>query len=282
MEKVCLNKQAVASNFSKAAANYDDFAFIQREIGDRLFERLELMRISPDLIVDVGCGTGNYTRKLKERFKKSKVYGVDIAEGMILQAERFQGWFDKVKYQVADMDELPFEDQSVDLLFSNLALQWSENLDKTFQEFARVIKPSGLILFTTLGPDTLTELKQAWHSVDDKNHVNDFIDMHDIGDVMIRSGIAQPVMDMEKLTFTYESVKAVVQDLKGIGAQNVNQDRHSGLMSKGKWQSMIDCYRNNFSQNNLFPATYEAIYGHGWGAKAKNHSSSDTFKISIS
>lgn len=281
MSSTSIDKQAIAESFSKAASHYDDFAFIQREIGERLFERLSYMKLSPQHILDVGCGTGYFTRALKKKYAKAKVSGVDIAEGMIQVAVNSNGWFNKCHYQCADMDALPFDDNSIDLLFSNLAIQWSSDTQQTFAEFSRVIKPGGLIIFTTLGPDTLIELKQAWQAVDRGVHVNEFIDMHDVGDDMMRAGISQPVMDMEKLVFKYDTVRAIFQDLKGIGAHNINQGRPGGLMSKGKWQAMLSHYQTFQSDDQQFPATYEVIYGHGWGQETKTEKTGDVYKVSL-
>lgn len=286
-----INKQNVAKSFSKAAADYDKFAFIQREIGDRLFDRLSLMTLQPKIILDVGCGTGHYTRALKKHYRKAQVHGVDIAPGMIELADDKNGWLKNIgikqcHYHCSDMNQLPFDDASVDLLFSNLALQWSDDLQATFAEFARVLKPEGLIIFSTLGPDTLIELKKAWQAADQSTHVNQFIDMHIIGDELIKAGVADPVMDMEKLTFTYSSVADVFKDLKGIGAHNMNAGRHTGLMSKGKWQAMLNAYNKFKNEQDLFPATYETIFGHGWGNQFKSISAnqsgaSDVYKVSL-
>ncbi len=267
------SKQEVAASFSRAAEHYDQFAVTQREIGDRLFERLDLMAITPLVIVDVGCGTGHYTRKLKQKYASAKVIGVDIAQGMIEKAMAQNSWLTKLglkqgcDYQCSDMDRLPFEDNSVDLLFSNLAVQWSLNPVETFGEFSRVLKPGGLLIFSTLGPDTLKELRQAWQQVDDCVHVNEFIDMHDLGDDLLRAGISNPVMDMEKIVFQYQTLKGLFKDLKGIGAHNMNQGRPIGLMSKGAWLAMTKAYQSFCDDEQQFPVTYEALFGHGWGSE---------------
>jgi len=277
-----IDKHQIAANFSKAASTYDEYAFVQREIGDRLFERLDLMKIKPECIVDIGCGTGWFTRKLKKRFSRARVCGVDIAPGMLTQAKNHNGWFGKCQYELADMDRLPFSDQSVDLLFSNLSLQWSLDLKKTMTEFSRVLKPSGLLLFSTLGPDTLQELKLAFSRVDQRQHVNDFLDMHHVGDAMLSSGLYQPVMDREALTFEYETVKGILKDLKGIGANSLNGGRSTGLMSKGQWQSLVKAYDAIKASQSSYPVTYEALFGHAWGAQASAAVASDTYPISLS
>jgi malonyl-CoA O-methyltransferase len=265
-------KHQVAQSFSKAAKQYDQYAVTQREIGDRLFERLELMAIAPKRVLDVGCGTGHYTRQLKRKYSSAKVMGLDLARGMIEQAKANNDWLTQwglkqgCEYICGDMDHLPFEDNSLDLIFSNLALQWSLNPAETFAEWSRVLKPGGLLIFSTLGPDTLKELRSAWQQVDDRVHVNPFIDMHDLGDDLLRAGIQNPVMDMEKIVFHYQTLKGLFHDLKGIGAHNMNAGRPRGLMSKGTWQAMVQAYQH-FCVDQQYPVTYEAIYGHGWGSE---------------
>jgi malonyl-CoA O-methyltransferase len=282
-------KQQVAQSFSKAAARYDEFAATQREIGDRLFERLELMAIQPQQIIDVGCGTGYYSRKLQQKYPAAQVIGIDIAPEMVKQARAKNHWLTKLglkqgcQYLCADMDQLPLSDNSVDLIFSNLALQWSLNPATTFAEFSRVLKPGGLLIFSTLGPDTLMELRRAWQQVDDRVHVNEFIDMHDLGDDLMRCGIQNPVMDMEKIVFHYQSLKGIFGDLKGIGAHNINHGRPRTLMSKGTWQAMTRAYQQFCVEQN-YPVTYEAIYGHGWGSDFTPANQTDTdnlYRVSL-
>ncbi|RTL01005.1 MAG: malonyl-[acyl-carrier protein] O-methyltransferase BioC, partial [Neisseriaceae bacterium] len=140
--------------------------------------------------------------------------------------------------------------------------------DKAFTELARVLRPDGLLMFSTLGPDTLKELRQAFSGADGYAHVNRFIDMHDIGDALVHNGFAEPVMDMEYITLTYESVKAVMLDLKAIGAQQVLDGRNPGLMGKSRWQKVLDNYER-LRQAGRLPATYEIVYGHAWKPQPK-------------
>ncbi|MCO7225697.1 malonyl-ACP O-methyltransferase BioC [Pleionea sp. CnH1-48] len=259
-----VDKQKVAASFSKAAKHYDNFAFLQNEVGERLFERLSLMNIKPQRIADLGCGTGVFTRKLKKQYSKAQVTGVDIAEGMIEQAKKKNGLFSRCEYICADLDELPFADNSIDLLFSNLAIQWVPDLSATFRELNRVLKPQGLVLFSTLGPDTLKELRHAWQQVDSYTHVNDFIDMHDVGDAMLSAKLQDPVVDMEEIQLTYQTVTGLMKDLRGIGAHNMNEGSQRGLMGKSHWQAMVSHYEALRNEQGVLPATYEVIYGHGW------------------
>jgi len=166
-------------------------------------------------------------------------------------------------------------------------LQWCDDLDSVFSEFRRVLRQDGLLMFTTFGPDTLKELKQAWQMTDtDYDHVNNFIDMHDIGDALIRAGFGQPVMDMEIFTLTYDKAIGVLRDLKAIGATNANKQRNTGLMGKQRFAQMLNAYdelRNPV--DNKVPATYEVVHGHAWAAqemiKGPNRDKSGHIEISL-
>ena len=189
---------------------------------------------------------------------------------MLLEAKKKQGWWQRLRQPVklitGDAESLPLADASVDLLFSNLAVQWCLDLDQTFREFKRVLKPGGLLMFTTFGPDTLKELRSCWSQVDGYTHVNNFIDMHDIGDALIRSSFAEPVMDMELLTMTYSDVPGLMRDLKSVGAHNVTRGRSRKLTGKGRLQQVIDAYEQ-FRSDGVLPASYEVVYGHAWIAE---------------
>ncbi len=270
-----LDKRQVRHAFERAAAGYDQSAVLQREVSNRMFERLELIKYMPGRILDAGSGTGYGSRKLVERYPDSLLLAVDIALGM-LQQSRFQAeqqgsglrfWpFRKkssVRYACVDIEQLPFKDESIDMVWSNLTLQWCNDLERTFREMNRVLTTDGLFMFSTLGPDTLKELRHAFAQVDQYAHVNRFIDMHDIGDLLVHSRFATPVMDMEYITLTYDDMRSVMCDLKAIGAHTVAQGRHSGLTGKTKWQKVIAHY-DTMRTNGKLPATFEVVYGHAW------------------
>ncbi|MCB1948336.1 malonyl-ACP O-methyltransferase BioC [Nitrosomonas sp.] len=271
MNHFSLNKRLLRNAFERAAQNYDRSAVLQREVGDRMIARLDYINYAPDTILDAGCGTGYCTRKLSARYESSRMIAMDIAQAMLLQARPVKnGWrhywpFNRRQeyYVCADIERLPFCEDSVEMVWSNLALQWCNDLDMTFREMNRVLKPDGLLMFSTFGPDTLQELRQAFSQVDNYIHVNQFIDMHDIGDMLVRNRFATPVMDMEHITLTYEDVISVMRDLKAIGAHNVAQGRLQGLMGKTKWHKVVESYEAMRIDGKL-PATYEVIYGHAW------------------
>lgn len=263
-QEFALDKRAVAASFSKAAAQYDACALLQQEVGRRLLERLDYVKLEPALVVDLGCGTGALIRELEKRYKKARLIGVDLAPGMVEFAKKQCGWFSRQEFMVGDAEALPFTDGSVDLIFSSLAIQWCADLDRVFSEAKRVLKPGGLFMFTTLGPDTLKELRAAWRAVDGYTHVNAFMDMHDLGDGLVRAKLADPVMDVEHLTLTYGDVRDLMRDLKGIGAHNLNAGRNHGLTGRARLNALTAAYEP-FRRDGHLPATYEVVYGHAWG-----------------
>lgn len=259
-----LDRAAMRRSFDRAAADYDAAAVLQAEVRSRLLSRLEWVRLDPSVVVDVGCGTGHATRALKDRYPRSRVIALDLSEGMLARARGRQSWRRRLHPVCGDAMRLPIADASVDLLFSSLTLQWCPDLDTAFGEFRRVLRPSGLLTFTTFGPDTLTELREAWAAVDELPHVNPFTDMHDLGDGLVRAGLAEPVMDVERLTLTYRDVFALMHELKAIGAHNVNAGRGRGMTGRGRLRAMQSAYERH-RRDGLLPATYEVVFGQAWG-----------------
>jgi malonyl-CoA O-methyltransferase len=245
----------IRNAFNSAASNYNDNAFLQNEIASRLAEKLKVISIKPQTIIDLGSGTGLLSNKTAEIFPNANLICVDFAQQSLLKNSQ------NLKV-CANAYELPFSSNSVDFIVSNLMMQWCSDLKALFNECFRVLKPEGLILFTTFGPDTLKELKRSWSAVDNSTHVNNFIDMHDIGDQMLQSGFQSPIMEMENITLTYEKVLDLMHDLKSIGAQNVG-NRSKALTGKTKFKKMIEMYESYRTDGKL-PATYEVIYGHAW------------------
>ena len=250
----------VRKTFNSASEKYNENAFLQNEIATRLSEKLRVISINPEVIIDLGSGTGFLSDKTAEIFPDAHLFCVDFAQQSLIKNSQ------NLKV-CADACQLPFSSNSVDFVISNLMMQWCPDLETLFNECFRVLKPQGLILFTTFGPETLTELKRSWAVVDNEPHVNEFIDMHDIGDQMVQSGFQSPIMEMEKLTLTYEKVLDLMHDLKGIGAQSV-ENRSKSLTGKTKFQKMLQMYES-YRNNGKIPATYEVIYGHAWKNEIK-------------
>ena len=255
-----LDKNAIRSSFDRAASSYDQHAVLQREIESRLLERLEFQRLEPSMILDLGCGTGSASRTLAGQYPQAGVIALDWAPSMLAKVGACRKTPSGLSTLCADMHSLPLAARSTDLVFSSLALQWSYDLPAAFSEFRRIMKADAMLVFTCYGPDTLYELKQAWRAVDDHPHVNDYPDMHDIGDELLAAGFREPVMDTERLTLEYPDVMSLMRELKGIGAHNVANQRLHGLTGKTRLKNMLQAYEP-FRRGDRYPASYEIIYG---------------------
>jgi malonyl-CoA O-methyltransferase len=274
-----LDSARVRRSFDRAATTYDAAAVLHAEVRGNLLARLDLMALAPRVAVDAGAGTGHASRALKRRYPKSLVIAVDTSQRMLQAAGRQQSWLRRFARVCADAEHLPLADGSVDLILSNLMLQWCDP-DPTFAEFRRVLAPQGLLIFTTLGPDTLRELRSAWAKVDSRTHVNQFIDMHDLGDALVRAGFASPVMDVERYTLTYLDVRRVAADLKATGAHNSTIGRAKGLTGRRQFAGLQNAYEA-FRQDGRLPATYEVVFGHAWMPVAAAHRGSQDATVSL-
>jgi len=272
------DKAHVRRAFDRAADRYEQFAVLQKEVCNRLLEKLEVVKIKPELILDAGAGTGLAIPALFARYKKAQLVALDLSENMLEQSSRHGGIFRSPHLVCADIERLPFSDDTFDLVFSSLSMQWCNDLNAALLEAKRVLRPGGLFVFTTFGPDTLKELRHSWGKVDAVNHVNQFIDMHDIGDALLQDGFAEPVMEAEILTLTYDSVDEIMHDLKAIGASVTAGALQPGEAGKGLGgKAMMQTVRQTYEQfrrKNVLPASYEVIYGHAWKPQSvniKNH-----------
>lgn len=272
-DEYLIDKRQVRRAFDLAAAGYDRAAVLQREIGLRMAERLEYIRHQPHTILDAGSGTGFGSRLLRKRYAGARVVELDLAPAMLEIARRSTPWWrrgilrGRAVYVCGDIERLPLKSAAADMIWSNLALQWCNDLDAAFAEMHRVLAPGGLLMFSTFGPDTLRELRQAFGGVDGYSHVSRFIDMHDIGDALLRAGFAMPVMDVEHFTLTYRDVPDLMRDLKALGAHNATQGRRRGLEGKAAWRQVLANYERLRCDGTL-PATYETVYGHAWKNEA--------------
>ncbi len=263
-----LDKRKVARSFSRAASTYEDVAVVQQAVLTEHLDRLSFTKITPGRILDLGSGTGTGAEALIKKYTASRVIAMDIAEGMLQEhRKRLPRFRNRTDLVCADLDFLPFQENSVDLVFSNLAIQWSNDLDKVINEFRRILKTGGLLSFTTVGPDTLRELRDAWTSIEDKVHIHDFLDMHEIGDALISNGFGAPVLDVERYTLTYPDVKSLLRDLKRLGATNASSDRSKGMLTRETLEKLTDTYEKQ-RNNGKLPLTYEIVYGHAWVPEA--------------
>ncbi|MBW8371843.1 MAG: malonyl-ACP O-methyltransferase BioC [Thiobacillus sp.] len=282
--------------FDHAATRYDAHAVLQREVCDRLLERLEFTTLQPSRVLDVGSGTGYGLVQLRSRYAEAECCALDIAPAMLAAARArlpqptwaqraLQRLTPSVSHHAhlvcADMERLPLAPNSMNLVWSSLALQWAHDLEATLKGFHQVLAPGGLLMFATFGPDTLKELRAAFASIDDAPHVNRFVDLHDIGDMLIHAGFASPVMEMEMLTLTYADLKTLMRDLKGMGAHNAATMRRRGLLGKAAWLRLEQAYETNRLEGRL-PATFEVIYGHAWaGDKTRREDGRQVIEFNI-
>lgn len=279
-----IDKVRMRASFDRAAESYDAAAVLQKEVRTRMLQRLDLVRITPEVILDAGCGTGHASYALSDRFPQSRVISLDIALGMLRQTHAGQpglkarlsrlAGLSPQNLLCADIEQLPLAAGSAALVWSNLAVQWCNDLDLAFGEVNRVLQPDGLFMFSTFGPDTLKELRQATAADVGHVHVSRFFDMHDIGDALVRAGFTAPVLDVEHFVLTYDDVQGVMRDLKAIGARNAAQGRPRGLEGRGFLRQLTAAYEQ-FRRDGKLPATFEVVYGHAWKPQAKPAASGD-------
>lgn len=250
-------KPQIAESFSRAAVSYDSVAQLQRRIGHQLLN--QMTSISADVVMDLGCGTGYFAPLLTELLRPQQLICLDLAQGMLEYARQTRVTPNTL-WLCGDAENLPLADNSVELIFSSLAIQWCEDLPALFSEVARVLKPGGRFLFSTLGPDTLFELREAWSEVDQYQHVNRFISFTDLQ----RS--AEPYLqqlslkEMQELLL-YDELRGLTSELKGIGAHNISAGRQSGLTGKARIMAFNQAYEQFRRADGQLPATYQVFYG---------------------
>jgi len=270
-DALAVDKRLVRRSFERAAATYDAAAVLQNEVCQRMLARLDYIKLAPATVLDAGSGTGNAITGLLARYPRSHVVALDIALNMARRARERRPWwrslFDRGGPRLAavcgDIEQLPLASGRADLVWSNLAIQWIDEPRQAFAEMHRVLAPGGLVLFSSFGPDTLKELRTAFQDVDRRTHVHRFIDMHDVGDRLVACGFADPVMDMEVVTLTYDDVRGLMRDLKAIGARNATLSRPAGLAGKSLLAGVARNYEA-FRREGKLPATFEVVYGHAW------------------
>ncbi|WP_322031925.1 methyltransferase domain-containing protein [Paraburkholderia sp. J76] len=283
--------------FDRRAATFDDVAFLPREIAQRMRERLEYIKVNPTAVLDIACGQGDDLPGLRERFPEAPVFGTDLSFAMLRRAREHDApdtsWRRFLPASVgralgsrgprvaqADFAELPFARDAFELVWSNLALHWHPRPDLVFGEWQRVLKVNGLLMFSTLGPDTLKELRGAFaeveaaHGVPTRAHVIDFVDMHDLGDMLVENGFEIPVMDQETLTITYKTPEKLLADVRRWGAYPFarnGEDENGGThgarrLHRALLAALEARRRTDGPQAGTIPLTFEIIYGHAWKA----------------
>jgi malonyl-CoA O-methyltransferase len=260
-----LDRRALARSFDRAGAGYDAAAQLQQQVRAELLERLAFFALQPQNILDLGAGTCQASVALRRRYAHARVIALDIAPGMLRAAPR-AGWprrrFERV---CADAYALPLAPRSVELIYSNLMLQWCDRPDLVFRELARVLKPGGVLVFSSFGPDTLEELRLAWQSADHGVHVSEFPDMPQLGAALMGAGLIEPVMDVERHRLFYPDAHALMRELQRIGARNAASGRARGLTGRARLQRVIQAYELQRTAAGL-PATFEVIFGAAFGA----------------
>ena len=264
-----IDKRLARLAFERAAATYDEAAELQREVSARMMARLDYIKYFPQSILDAGSGTGQGSRELLRRYPKASVLALDIACAMLQRSQKHmpRRWLPflprPITHVCGDIERVPIKSSSIGMVWCNLALQWANQPQQVFDEMHRVLQPGGLFMFSTFGPDTLKELRQSYAGTDVYSHVHRFMDMHDLGDMLVATGFATPVMDMEQITVTYSDVTSLMRDLKSIGAHNVTCGRRQGLTAKSQLQAVTRNYER-FRHAGRLPATFEVVYGHAW------------------
>jgi malonyl-CoA O-methyltransferase len=274
-----LDRAAIRRYADRASARYDAAAVLASELRAQMLRRLDWIAFTPATVLDLGCGTGAGSAALAARWPAARVIGLDASPAM-LAAARGRDGAARVEWLHAEAESAPLTDTSVDLVFSNLMLPWCEDIDAVFRQVSRILRPRGLFTFTTLGPDTLGELRAAWRAADRAPHVHPFTDMHDLGDGLVRAGFAEPVLDVSRFTLTYADVAALMRDLRATGSQNAATDRRRGLAGRGRIAAMSEAYEP-FRADGVLPARVEAVFGQAWGALGRGrHDGEFAFPIS--
>ena len=256
-------RRAAERAFDRASAEFSRHCVVHDEARRRLLERLDYVRLEPRVVVDVGTATGLAARALAARYPEARVIALDPSRAMLRVARREQGAAGRVTFAAARAERLPLADATVDLLVANLCLPWCDPL-ATFVEAARVLRDGGRMLFATVGPDTLQEVRRAWRQADDAIHVHAFFDMHDLGDMAVAAGLADPVVDVDRLELTYGDVRRLVHDLRAWGAVNTAAGRRRTLTGTGRFARFERALAGGHGKR--FSVTVELVLGQAWGA----------------
>jgi len=279
-----LDRAAIRRGLAAATGSHEAAAVLQREVAARLLERLELVRLEPRSVLELGCGPGTNTRALIRRYPRARHVGLELVPAMARAARRRSPWRRRVQPVCADFEALPFAGDSFDLIFSNLVLHRTADLRATVRELQRVLRPEGVLMFSTFGPDTLEELRAAWATADGYSHIQRFVDMHDIGDALVGARLADPVMDMEHFTVTYGDVAGLLRDLRALGERNAMRGRNPGLTTPRCWRRVEAAYEARRDADGRLPATWEVAYGHAWGtdAQPQEHGPQGEVRVALS
>lgn len=252
-------KKRIRQAFNTKASTYDQYSIVQREVGRRMVERIDLLKSKPLSILDLGSGTGYLAELLLLKFSTSSITCLDLADNMLLECKKKNP---NLHLIISDIENMPFKPASFDLIISSFTLHWCEEIEKIFFDVRKLLKNNGVFMFTTVGPNTLRELQDAYKDIDVEQHINSFTDMHLYGDSLLKCGFDDPVMDSEEIIVEYKNFKGVLDSLKKTGANTVIGQKPRYL-NKETFKRLTDKYPRN-KDNGSFPVTYEMIYGMSW------------------
>lgn len=264
-----LRQRDIQRRFDRAAADFDDADFVHEVTREGMLERLAPLLLRPDHILDLGSATGSTGRLVQKRFRKARLVSLDLSSAMLQRARKNKGWFARSSFVRGDVHRLPFADASFDMVVANQLLPWATDPQSVFEEVNRVLQEGGVFAFATLGPDSLQEIGRAWASVDTSPHINRFPDMHDIGDGLVRAGLRDPVLDVDRLGVSYENAEDLLADLTNTGARNTLLDRARGLAGKAAFRAMTDALVTS-GKDDRITLELELVYGHCWGSGPKS------------
>lgn len=264
-----LRLRDIQRRFDRAAPDFDEADFVHTVTRDGLLGRLEPLLLRPETVLDLGSATGTTGRMLRQRFKRAHFVSLDLSHAMLGAGRRRRRWFSRSTFVQANAERLPFADAAFDMVVSNQLLPWAPDPQAVFEQVSRVLKKDGVFAFATLGPDSLRELAQAWSGIDDQAHVNPFPDMHDIGDGLVRAGLRDPVLDVDRLQVTYETPDRLFADLTRAGARNALAGRGRGLVGRRRFQAMTETLASGRGDGKIV-LDLELVYGHCWGGGPKN------------
>ena len=269
-------------------------AFLRREIADRMREKLALVKLEVSRVVDAGCGAAEDLPHLRQTFPEARVIGLDASETLLRSAKQSanaastgveklmkkflpSSWHasNEIDLLCANFAELPFASNSLDVIWSNLALHWHPQPDFVLKEWRRSLRVGGLCMFSCFGPDTLKELRQAFVDVDEQAHLLDFIDMHDFGDMAVHAGLATPVMDMEKLSLRYEKIEQLLADVRALGGNPLPRPGER-VLSRAKYRQLLERLEAMRGSDGRIPLTIEVVYGHAFKPQASKRESGES------
>lgn len=259
-----IDKTHMVRNFDRASKDYEENASLQNRVLNDLIENLQYLKINPKRILDLGSGPGKASRSLKSIFPKADIIQLDLSLEMLLKAKKKRKWYSpKAKLVCGDIVSLPFETACFDLIFSNLSLQWVNNIEPVFEQINNCLTDRGVFVFSSLGPDSMIEIKESWSNIDSYDHVNEFHDIQWYGDCLMKAGLRDPVLTKELLIEKYHSAEEMVRGLRSVGVSNVNKGRRKSLMPKKQWNAFLTNYEQ-YRMDNKLPLTYEVYFVVAW------------------